>query len=97
MSVRVTSANVKQLVEAMDEVTTAWENVEESITTWMEYQVRPPNDEDGRDARRVRRLSRKLMRSALRWRPRPGSFAPEFGPEHPSSGYHTRGSGPGWP
>jgi len=55
MSVRVTRANVKQLVEAMGEVTTAWENVEESITTWMEYQVRPPNEEDGRETRREAR------------------------------------------
>src|SRR6266542_2229754 len=55
MSVRVTRANVKQLVEAMGEVTTAWETVEESITTWMEYQVRPPDDEDGREARREAR------------------------------------------
>jgi len=35
MSFRVTRANPKQVVEAMGEVTTAWENVEESITTWM--------------------------------------------------------------
>jgi hypothetical protein len=52
MSFRVTRANVKQLVEAMGEVTTAGENAEESITTWVEYQDTPPTDEDGRDARR---------------------------------------------
>jgi hypothetical protein len=55
MSFRVTRANVKQLVEAMGEVTTAWQNAEESIMTWIEYQDRPPTDEDGRDARREAR------------------------------------------
>jgi hypothetical protein len=55
MSFRVTRANVKQLVEAMGEVTTAWENAEESIATWIEYQDTPPTDEDGRDARREAR------------------------------------------
>src|SRR6266581_2680550 len=81
----------------MGEVTTAWENAEESITTWIEYQDRPPTDEMGarHDARRVRRLTRKLTRSALRLRPRRVSFAPQFGPEHPSVAYRTRGSGPG--
>ena len=46
---------MKQLVEAMGEVTTAWENAEESIATWIEYQDTPPTDEDGRDARREAR------------------------------------------
>jgi hypothetical protein len=55
MSFRVTRANVKQLVEAMGEVTTAWENAEESITTWIEYQDTPPTDADGREARRETR------------------------------------------
>ena len=56
MSFRVTRANVKQLVEAMGEVTTAWENAEESaITTWIEYQDTPPTDADGRVARRETR------------------------------------------
>jgi hypothetical protein len=66
MSFRVTRANMRQLVEAMGEVTTAWENAEESITTWIEYQDTPPTDEDGRDGRREARAAIESEVDALR-------------------------------
>src|SRR5947209_732043 len=68
MSFRVTRANVKQLVEAMGEVTTAWENARNRLRRGSSIRTRrrPMRMGARRGAKRVMRLSRKLTRSAVR-------------------------------
>ena len=55
MAFRIPAASLASLRDAIDELTSAWENISDDVETWLQYQEAPPTDADGREERRQAR------------------------------------------
>jgi uncharacterized membrane protein YdfJ with MMPL/SSD domain len=55
MTIRITTDNLDALRNAMQEVTQAWEALEDDVDTWLEFQESPPTNTDDREEKRQAR------------------------------------------